>query len=74
MKLVKGTELSEQAKQEVLSAYVYRPTFENPRAVRLGGAIMDDATWLGLYCFHITKAGHLAKNCKWAVPAFIVEG
>lgn len=78
MRLIKGSELTQQTKREVLASFVYRPTIENgyPRHNPCGARVpaVSDEQWLKEHAFYVTKQGRLALNRHYAKPAFMVEG
>lgn len=59
MQLIKGTELSEQVKREVMAAFPYQPK--------------KDAEWLASYAFYVTKFGHLAQRPGHCVPVNLMD-
>ena len=74
---VRGSELSENLKREVLSAYIYRFTYENarrnPRLVgeaanqfNRGRRLQSDKEWLEAYSFKVTKEGKLNQRTRYA--------
>jgi hypothetical protein len=76
MKLVKGSNLTEEQKQEVLSAFIYRYTVDNKRNYEgdhTCGATMTDSEWLEEYAFYITKKGKLALNRNYCKPAWMIK-
>jgi hypothetical protein len=64
MKLVKGNELPEALRSEVLRAYVYRG---------LDTTCKDDSEWLAAHAFYVTKRGTLARNIHHCEPHFLAD-
>lgn len=77
-KLIKGSELPENLKRQVLAAYVYRLTTENgypqrnPCHARVPA--ISDAQWLAEHAFYVTARGTLGKRQHSAEPAFMAGG
>jgi len=65
MKLIKGDQLSESQRREVLGAYIHR---------HLDTTCKTDAEWLAKHAFYVTKAGRLARNHRYCEPAYLAEG
>jgi hypothetical protein len=76
-RLVNGSKLSASARTEVLRAYLYRVTIENPQGAMLTGATMapiSDARWLATHAFYVIKDGsRLARNCHHAEPSGVLD-
>jgi len=80
-KLVKGTELSETLKQEVLNSYIYRWTKENEGKARQAMGInspkippISDAEWLEQHAFYVTNDGsRLDARRRHCEPAYLAE-
>jgi len=81
MRLVRGDRLPAEARAEVLRAYIYRWTAENPDRERAWRGIkgqptlplQSDAAWLAEHAFHVTDSGRLARNRHRAEPAFMAD-
>lgn len=79
--LIKGCELSEYTKRQVLNAYGYRWTNENyQRAVKwydnLGMPrieLQTDEQWLNDHAFYVTKRGDLDRRYRYCEPAYIAD-
>jgi hypothetical protein len=77
MMLIRGSDLGDHLQREVLSMYVHRLTQEMaavkvlPTDVR--ASYPTDADWLVTHAFWVTKRGELARNRRYAEPAFLVE-
>lgn len=72
MKLVKGNELSNELKQQVLAAYVHRNTVEHPYPIA-GGKQLTDNEWLANNLFYITKAGKLSLKHSHCEPEWLAD-
>lgn len=74
-KLIKGSELPENLKRQVLAAYVYRLTTENgypahnPCKARVPA--ISDAQWLAEHSFYVTARGTLDARQHHAEPAYL---
>lgn len=79
-KLTVGTNLSDKAKKEVLSAYVYRWTKENGQRESAYKnlskptiPLSTDDEWLRSYAFWTNRDGSLTRNRHHCVPSSLVE-
>jgi hypothetical protein len=66
-RLVKGADLTDSQRAEVLDAFVHRRTFENRptlwgKLFYAGVQLPTDEIWLRGHCFAITRSGRLARN------------
>ena len=82
MKLIKGNELSNAVRNEVLRAYVHRLTQENikanPTIARLiradvSRSLIFDVDWLKEHAFYVTNAGRLSRKHYQCEPASMAE-
>ena len=77
MKLIKGDQLSNEARKQVLSQFVYRLTTENnyPRRNPCGARdpAISDSQWLAKHAFYVRKDGRLARNRHHAEPSFMAD-
>ena len=80
--LIKGQDLTTAQRAEVLAAYLYRWTKENPRRVEMWRkvqgqptmALISDEEWLRDHAFHFVKDGsRLMANRQHAEPACLAE-
>jgi hypothetical protein len=83
--LVRGDQLSESARRQVLAAFGYRWTIENESRARQwsrqsrlicpsGFARITDQQWLRQHAFHVVQDGsRLMKNRSHAEPACLAE-
>jgi hypothetical protein len=82
--LVRGDQLSESARRQVLAAFGYRWTIENESRARYwcrqSGAnppripLIPDEQWLREHAFHVVQDGsRLMKNRSHAEPACMLE-
>ena len=65
-KLVKGCELTDKQRREVLSAFVHRH-------YAIPGYYADDNEWMNKHAFYIRKDGHLAAVPRHCEPDFMAE-
>jgi hypothetical protein len=78
--LIKGIQLSEQQKRQVLAAFIYRWTVDNHQREAAWNHSVPDKTqwpriplitdyeWLTRYSFYFTPAGSLSAKKKYAEP------
>ena len=81
--LIKGENLTEAQKGEVLNAYGYRWTIENQKRAALRSfhiqknlpkdMLISDWQWIKDHAFYITQKGHLDARRRHCEPAFMVE-
>lgn len=83
--LIKGTDLTRRQREQVLAAFIYRWTTENPQresawafAGKSGGApsmpLISDDEWLAQYAFNFLKDGsRLAFRGRYAQPIYLVD-
>lgn len=77
--LIRGDQLPENARRQVLAAYVYRWTHDNKERKRAwscaGGTpsmpLISDDQWLKEHAFHVTRSGDLDARYRHAEPAFL---
>lgn len=74
MKIIRGSELSEKNKRQVLRGYPYRLTYENKERITKvyesrgwtplppDEIYMTDEQWLFTHGFHVTNSGKLSKS------------
>ncbi len=79
-KLIKGNQLSQKTRQEVLRAYIYRWTSENDRRASAYATLstptiplQTDEEWLAEHAFYVNKDGSLSRNHSHAEPAFLAD-
>lgn len=75
MKLIKGSKLSDQQRRQVLSAFVYRWTADNPMRERAWAhherpriPLISDDEWLKRYQFYFTSTDRLSVKKRYAEP------
>ena len=80
--LIKGADLDYPQRQQVLNAFCYRWTTENPKRVQFWRDIsskpkiplISDAQWLKEHAFHFTKDGsRLMANRHHAEPVSMAD-
>lgn len=79
--LVLGSKLEPETRAEVLRAFVYRWTLENPyresvwsrASSRPTIPLISDNQWLAEHAFHVTQEGRLHAGRRHAEPAFMAE-
>lgn len=64
MRLLHGNLLSDEAKRQVLAAYIYR---------RMDTTSKTDAEWLAKHAFYVRRDGKLSRAHKHCEPAFMAE-
>lgn len=70
----RGSELHEKDQADVLRAYIYRNTIQNPRGAKLTGSTEDpinDSDWLFEKAFHVRKDGRLDRRVRGCMSASI---
>lgn len=73
MKLVKGTNLSEQQRRNVLAAFPYRHTVERPDPARQQPPAYSDADFVQRYAFYMRNDGRLADRPNHCVPIALYD-
>ena len=79
--LIKGTQLNPRQREQVLAAYIYRWTRDNPHRerswqgfkppVRPTIPLISDDEWLKQYAFNFVEDGsRLHARRKYAVPVY----
>jgi hypothetical protein len=82
--LVRGDQLSESARRQVLAAFGYRSTIENESRARQWyrnasldpprSPLIPDEQWLREHAFHVVQDGsRLMRNRSHAEPACLAE-
>jgi len=73
--LILGTHLGSKLRQDVLNAFIYRWTSDNPRRESVYANIskptmplITDDEWLSKYYFHVTKRGTLDARRRHCEP------
>jgi hypothetical protein len=76
-KLVRGDQLTQSTRQEVLRVFVYRLTTENgyPKRNPTGARVsaISDAEWIAYHAFYVNKDGTLSRKHNHAEPAYLAE-
>ncbi len=80
--LIKGRDLNESQKKQVLSAFIYRWTLDNPRLYEAYRNMdskptcpkVSDAEWLEKHAFHFLKDGsRLMANRRYCEPHYMAD-
>jgi hypothetical protein len=74
--LIKGSQLTDKQRREVLAAYVHRNTIEHPCNLTGGPTVptQTDQDWLNDHAFYFVKDGsRLAANRAHCEPAFMAD-
>lgn len=67
--LIKGADLSEKQRQQVLTAYVHRG-----HAIGVGKHYADEQAWLVDHAFHFLKDGsRLSRTHRFCEPHYIAD-
>ena len=72
--LIKGANLNQRQRQQVLAAYVNRHTVEHPNPV-IGAAVKPtDAEYINGHAFYFVKDGsRLSEKHKWCEPHYMAD-
>lgn len=77
MKLIKGKNLNDEQKQQVLRMYVHRLTVENnyPAINPCGARVkpITDKQWLKEHAFYVCNNGDLSQKHNHCEPAFLAD-
>jgi len=76
MRLVPGHLLSGVQRKEVLAAFLYRNTLENPQGAKHTGETLSpvsDDHWIKTHAFYIRNDGKLAKKPSYCEPYYLVS-
>lgn len=80
--LIKGSDLNQSQRKQVLNAFVHRNTIEHPAkwakdqkwSLPIGRIIETDTEWVNAHAFYFVKDGsRLAFRPKHAVPSYLAE-
>lgn len=67
--LIKGTDLNDRQRAQVLAAFVHRH-----HAIGVGRFYLNDSAWLEAHSFHFLKDGsRLMSNRRHCEPAWMAE-
>jgi len=71
-KLIKGSRLTPDQRNEVLRAFVHRNTVEHPFKLS-GGLPTTDAAWLAAHAFYFTDASRLDRRRRHCEPSYLAD-
>lgn len=75
--LIRGENLNEQQRREVLAAYVYRNTVENriisERVNPSAEITLTDREWIKTKAFYINKDGSLSRKHQRCEPVYMAD-
>lgn len=75
--LIRGEKLNQRQREQVLSAYIYRNTFENQKqrpSLVTSALLVTDSEWIKAHAFNfIADGSRLCNRSRHAEPNFLAD-